>query len=830
MAVVYLATDLRQNRTVALKVLRPELASLIGPERFLREIDISGKLNHPHILPLFDAGEAGGLPYFVMPFIEGESLRDRLIREGQLSVADALQITREAADALSYAHAQGIIHRDIKPENIMLSQGHALVADFGIARAVTAAGAADKLTGTGMAIGTVDYMSPEQATGSGQVDVRSDLYSLACVLYEMLAGRPPFPASTAQGVLARHLVDPVPPIRTVRSTVPVPVEAAILAALAKSKADRFASVKEFIEALDGKRPSPSQPYPAVMDPRARPRRRVLLAVGLGAVVLTASAAYLVLRPPPVANTRVLVGLFEDRTGDPALGGLVGQASTAIVSGLASTGIVQPVDARGVAAEGSTVRDLPSLRRLARRVGAMSVVSGTIGRRGDELEFQIQLTIAATGDVLRPVTPVVWPAFTPSAAVAQLAQRVMAGYAAHFDPRFRNYAIISQPATYDAYREFQTGLKVSWEEGSHAALDHFRRAIALDSAFMAPRIYVAVQEECRAADSVAAALRVLGDRLLSSDQARIDLVVAKCRGDRLGQYAAAGQLFRDAPDLAENVVDVAQAALYQNKPREALTCLERLERTREPADHFRSWCWNIMPHAYHQLGQYREALQLLDRIRAEAPDYPLLERSQMRQWAALGDVERVSALIYQRLGKSNQEVRAGDDMLNVGEELRGHGQLEAGRALCARGVAWYGTRPSSEQATLDSRMNVARALYCAERWDQARVAYEQLTFEDSSESRSAMDFRTRLGALAARRGDSFEVSRLDRWFGARDSLPRASYGRAVLAAFRGDKVRALALFQFAWERREPGFIEAHADPILELLRDYPPFRALLYAAR
>jgi hypothetical protein len=203
---------------------------------------------------------------------------------------------------------------------------------------------------------------------------------------------------------------------------------------------------------------------------------------------------------------------------------------------------------------------------------------------------------------------------------------------------------------------------------------------------------------------------------------------------------------------------------------------------------------------------------------------------MRQWAALGDVERVSALIYQRLGKSNQEVRAGDDMLNVGEELRGHGQLEAGRALCARGVAWYGTRPSSEQATLDSRMNVARALYCAERWDQARVAYEQLTFEDSSESRSAMDFRTRLGALAARRGDSFEVSRLDRWFGARDSLPRASYGRAVLAAFRGDKVRALALFQFAWERREPGFIEAHADPILELLRDYPPFRALLYAAR
>src|ERR1043166_7052783 len=287
MATVYLASDLRRGRSVALKGLRPELASLIGPERFLREIEISGKLNHPHILPLFDSGEADGLPYFVMPFIEGESLRDLLIREGQLGVPQALQITREVADALAYAHAQGFIHRDIKPENIMLSNGHALVADFGIARAVTAAGGADKLTGTGMAIGTVDYMSPEQATGSGQVDARSDLYSLACVLYEMLVGAPPFAASTAQPVIARHLVDPVPPIRTVRSTVPVPGEAAILAALAKSKADRFANGKEFVEAPAGSRPSPSQPYPAAVAPRVAPWRGWAIAGGIAAALLLA---------------------------------------------------------------------------------------------------------------------------------------------------------------------------------------------------------------------------------------------------------------------------------------------------------------------------------------------------------------------------------------------------------------------------------------------------------------------------------------------------------------------------------------------------------------
>ena len=847
MAVVYLATDLRQNRTVALKILRPELASLIGPERFLREIEISGKLNHPHILPLFDAGDADGVPYFVMPFVEGESLRDRLSREGQLPVADALQITRDVADALSYAHAQGIIHRDIKPENILLSSGHALVADFGIARAVTAAGGANKLTRTGMAIGTVDYMSPEQATGSAQVDARSDLYSLACVLYEMLAGGPPFPASTAQGVLARHLVDPVPPIRTVRSTVPVQVEAAILSALAKSKADRFANVKEFIEALEGKRPSPSQPYPVAVDPGAQRRRRVLLAVGLGAIVLTVSAAYLVLRPPAVEDKRVLVGLFEDRTGDPALGGLVGQASSAIVSGLALTGIVQPVDARSVAPEGSTVGDLPSLRRLARRAGARSVVSGTIERRGNSVEFQIHLTDAATGDVLRPVRPVVWLAADPTAAAAQVAQRVMAGYAAHFDPRFHNYATISQPASYDAYREFRAGVRVGWEETGEtslsdsvrfvAALDHFRLAIVLDSAFMAPHTWVSFIHsmfgKCRGTDSVAAALRAAGAHLLSSDQASIDFDVAGCHGDPRAKYAAAQQLFRDAPELAENVTALAYAAWSHNKPREVLACLERLERTRKPA-WARSFCWNLMMHAHHQLGQYQEALQFNDRMRAEFPEDPFLERYDMRQLAALGDVARVNALIDQRVAKSSQQVHAGEDMLWIGEELRGHGQRAAGRALCERGVAWYGTRPSSQQTTLDARTYVATLLYCAERWDQARVAYERLAAEDSSATgigwHSGIMSRIRLGGLAARRGDSAEVARLDLWLAARDSLPRASFGRAVLAASRGDLTRALVFFQFAWELGQPGFEEAHADPLLEPLRDYPPIRALIYAAR
>jgi serine/threonine-protein kinase len=218
MAVVYLARDLRLDRTVALKVLRPELAASLGVERFIREIEIAGKLNHPNILPLYDSGEADGLLYYAMPYVEGESLRDLLAREQQLPLDEALRITREVADALSHAHAYGVIHRDIKPENIMFQSGHAVVSDFGIARAVTAAGG-EKLTQTGVAVGTPVYMSPEQAAGVGTIDARSDVYALGCLLYEMLAGEAPFTGPTAQAIMARHAMDPVRSLRTVRDPI-----------------------------------------------------------------------------------------------------------------------------------------------------------------------------------------------------------------------------------------------------------------------------------------------------------------------------------------------------------------------------------------------------------------------------------------------------------------------------------------------------------------------------------------------------------------------------------------------------------------------------------
>jgi serine/threonine protein kinase/Flp pilus assembly protein TadD len=253
MAWVYLAEDVRHRRKVAVKVLDPELGAALGGSRFLREIEIAAGLNHPHILPLHDSGEATGLLYYVMPYVEGTTLRMRLDAESQLPVEEALRIAREVADALDYAHGAGVIHRDIKPENILLSRGHALVADFGIARAVREA-AGDTLTATGLAVGTPAYMSPEQATAERQLDGRSDLYSLACVVYEMLGGSPPFGGTSAQAVIAGHVAATIPSLRAVRDGIPESVERALVKALAKVPADRFATVREFVQALEAPAP------------------------------------------------------------------------------------------------------------------------------------------------------------------------------------------------------------------------------------------------------------------------------------------------------------------------------------------------------------------------------------------------------------------------------------------------------------------------------------------------------------------------------------------------------------------------------------------------
>jgi eukaryotic-like serine/threonine-protein kinase len=287
MATVYLAEDLRHRRRVALKVLRPELAAVIGAERFLKEIETTANLQHPHILPLFDSGIADTFLFYVMPYVEGESLRDRLAREKQLPVDDAVNIAREVLSALDYAHRHAVIHRDIKPENILLHDGSALVADFGIALAVSSAGGGTRMTETGMSLGTPHYMSPEQAMGERELTARSDVYALGCVLYEMLSGEPPFTGPTPQAILARVVTEEPRSLTLQRRTIPPHVEAAVLASLQKLPADRFASAAQFAEALAGKGAVPART--ASREAAATPRRSRALPGTAGVIVAVLAA-------------------------------------------------------------------------------------------------------------------------------------------------------------------------------------------------------------------------------------------------------------------------------------------------------------------------------------------------------------------------------------------------------------------------------------------------------------------------------------------------------------------------------------------------------------
>ncbi|HTL05980.1 MAG TPA: protein kinase [Gemmatimonadales bacterium] len=315
MATVYLAEDLKHRRKVALKVLRPELAAIIGAERFLKEIEVTANLQHPNILPLYDSGEADSFLYYVMPYVEGESLRDKLAREKQLGVDDAVALARAVAAALEFAHRHGVVHRDIKPENILLQSGQALVADFGIALAVSQAGGS-RMTETGMSLGTPHYMSPEQATGDRTLDARSDVYALGCVTYEMLAGEPPYLGNTAQAIVAKILTETPTPVRKRRASVPVHIEAAIQVALSKLPADRFATAAEFSAALA----NPGFTIPGTMAlagaaaSGGRWKRMALIGFGAAAVLLVALLAVLLRRPasqPHEPVTRFAIALPRD---------------------------------------------------------------------------------------------------------------------------------------------------------------------------------------------------------------------------------------------------------------------------------------------------------------------------------------------------------------------------------------------------------------------------------------------------------------------------------------------------------------------------------------
>ena len=491
MATVYLARDRKHSRPVAVKVLDADLAWVVGPARFLREIHITANLQHPHILPLYDSGESEGLVYYVMPYVAGESLRDRLGREGTLPVAEAIRVARDVAGALDYAHRRGVVHRDIKPGNILLEEGQAIVADFGIARAVSEAvsvASADPTRATtrsGVALGTPAYMSPEQALGEREITRQSDVYSLGCVLYEMLAGTPPFTGSTAEATIAKHLHEAPRPLHTVRPEVPPQVEQAVARALSKEPTDRFRSAGDLAGALGGSEGTSTPPRRVrATAPGAWPRR---VALGVALVALVATGVTLAVRRQraPVAAPAAAIAVLPlvPAVPDTALARLGRELVVTLSASLEGVDGIRTVDALTVLASARATDDAPQLPdaiALARRLGARSVVYGTIMRVGEQARIDLALHPTTRGEALARTSVTAMPndiaALTDSAVwglLRQLWQRT--------DPPTPSLAAITTRSI-PALRAFLDGERLIVGGRWRAAANAFQSAIALDSTF------------------------------------------------------------------------------------------------------------------------------------------------------------------------------------------------------------------------------------------------------------------------------------------------------------------------------------------------------------
>lgn len=534
MAVVFLALDKRYDRNVALKVLRPELVGVVGAGRFLREISVVAHLEHPHIVSLYDSGEVAGLPYYIMSYVEGESLESLLQREKQLPIDQAVEIACQVAAALHYAHDRGVIHRDIKPQNVLLTHGQALVADFGVALAFAGADT-EHLTATGMAVGSPEYMSPEQGAGSNELDRRSDIYSLGCMLYELLIGQPPFTGRTPQAVIARHSMAPVPDLRIVRSTIPPDMERVVKKALAKVPADRFRTAAEFAEALRRSLESPpSSPGPLRLE-RPTVRR---MAIALAALMLVAVAALLSWamqdsrRSRPTGRLVAVLPFHLSGTVDSSV--ITPAAVVTLLSGrLSGTDVMEGIDPelvlRRVREQGGRGQQLSERDALAiaRKLGADAALLGRIHGTTSRLVVSGSLISVRDGRTLHRVDGISGPADSVESlldrfTIPLLLQRVGEGWR-------RPEELTSGNA--DAVKSYVGGLE-RYRRGRYtAAVEAFEHALKVDPRFTVARLRLGIAH--RGADNVESSLAALEDAWLARDRlARADSIfLLALLGDR-----------------------------------------------------------------------------------------------------------------------------------------------------------------------------------------------------------------------------------------------------------------------------------------------------------
>jgi tRNA A-37 threonylcarbamoyl transferase component Bud32/TolB-like protein len=833
MATVFLAEDRKHHRKVAIKVLHPELAAAIGPERFLREIDAVAGLTHPHVLPLYDSGEARGLLYFIMPYVEGESLAERLEREGQLPVEDAIRIAIQVADALDHAHRHGMVHCDVKPANILLEEGHAVVSDFGVACAIGAADFRDETT-AGLIVGTPDYMSPEQAT-SDEVDGRSDLYALGCVLYEMLAGEPPLTGPSPQATLAARLTQTPTPLTAIRDTVPEWLNDVVERLLAKSAADRFQTGEELRDALRSSRPQPE-------GWSRRPNRNLYWALALAVAVLTAAvfasrwiAVQRARQVLAVEPRRIAVLRFENLTPDPALDQLEEEVAERITRRLHRERVGEVLPRSTVSGLiGSGGRD--EVRTVASATGAGLVITGSFEQIGDSLGFVVRVVDGVSGTLKGSFQVMVGPDTDRERGLQELASRTAGGILFSFDCAYPAWSLAIFP-TVRAYRLHEEGFDLSTGRRFRDALARYLEAWAQDSTFWLAQ-YSAVGAyhglgDVGLADSLN---RVIGERyrpgMSEVQRYHYDGTRAWFERDLETAIRMQRRVVRRLPDSWVVRHLLASYCCKANRWREVVETMQEAEShlTHDPASAFEHL--RILSDAHHVLGEHEIELQVARKIERLGMG-STLERAyyRARALAALGRTESVMNMLDRVASMSDDTPLAGRVMLAVALELRAHDRRDAASRALGRTIHWLESRSGRIESDRDHAIAYGVALYHAGFW----IASDSVLGGIGPSPSPDVDVIGYRGLLAARRSDEdqahFFSSELER-IGRRNHNSRAQTWayRARISAVLGDTVRAVQQLKRAFDEYldyQPTHSYEHQYRFdFEDMANYAPYEELL----
>ena len=832
-ATVFLAEDRRHQRKVAIKVLHPEIAATIGSDRFLREIDTVAGLNHPHILPMYDSGEANGLLYFTMPYVEGESLRDRLEREKQLPVDEAVRIAVQVASALKHAHRHGLVHCDIKPANILLEDGHAVVSDFGVARAIGCDGR-KRTRSTAVTAGTPAYMSPEQASGD-DVDGRSDLYALGCVLYEMLAGETPLTGPTPQATAALRLTQTATALPLVRDTVPCRVDQAVNRLLARSPADRFPTAEDLIRALEAPVPTPDGS-----------RRRPVDDLLRGATLLFAFLAAGVLAAQWIADRRTSKGFspsahriavlgFENRTSDAALDDLDERLAEHITWRLHRERVGEVVPR-------STVRAVPGsgagqgVRSVAEATGSALVITGSIDQTGDGLAFLIQVVDGVTGTLKGSLNFAALADDAQEKFLYEIASRVAGGLLFSFNGAFPAWSLSVFP-NLEAYRLHKEGLDLSAAGRFREALTRWLDAWEQDSTFwLALYSAIGAYHEIGSISTADSLIQLLEERyrpgMSEIQRYRFDGTRAWLARDletAIRMQRRVVSLFPDSWNLRHQLTVYCRTA---NRWREVVEIMEEPESylSDDPAgelEHLR-----ILADAYHVLGEHELELTTARRIDRLGMGSPL-ERAyfRARALAALGETDSVITLLDRMESMSDSTPLAGQVMLAVGLELQSHGGRAAADPALERVIRWFENRLEEIRRDRSHGLAYGIALYHTDSWVASDSVFALLERTADPE----VDVVGYQGLLAARRDDRNGAGRIARELerlGREDCNARAKTWayRARISAVLGERMMAVSQLKRAFDEAldyRPTYLPEHQYRFdFSEIADYAPYRELL----